>query len=71
MMSIEDTDNLIRTMRAQARALDAGADALEAAMAPIRQAMEGFKTLSDATQSWAGFWEDMAKKALSPTKEGK
>ncbi len=71
MLSIEDTENLIRTMRAQARALDAGADSLEAAIAPFKAAQAGLETVMEASRAWVGFWEGMARSATVNTKEGK
>lgn len=70
MLGIEETENLIRTMRTQARALDAGADALEAAIAPFKNAMAGLEAVSDMAKTWAGLWEAMAKSAVPASKQG-
>lgn len=71
MPSIEDTENLISAMRTQARALDAGADALEAAIVPFKTAVAGLGAMADASRAWVGFWQDMARTAALATKEGK
>lgn len=56
MMSIEDTENLIRTMRSQARALDAGADALEQALLPMKAAMANMEAFGQAGKAMMDFW---------------
>jgi hypothetical protein len=43
-------------MRVQARALEAGADALDAALVQVRVAAEGVKLLDQTAQSALAFW---------------
>lgn len=57
MMSIEEAEKIIATMRAQARALDSGADALEAALAPLKAAMVNIETWNTASTAFFDFWQ--------------
>lgn len=56
MMSIKDTENLITTMRAQARALDAGATALENAIAPMKLALANVDAVYQASDAAWRCW---------------
>lgn len=57
MISIEDTEKLIAAMRAQARALDTGADALETALAPFKAAQQGMESWNSAMKSFFEFYQ--------------
>lgn len=56
MFSIEDTERLIAAMRAQARNLEDGATALEAALAPMKVAMSAMETMGAATKAMMDLW---------------
>ena len=70
MLSIEDTENLIKTMRAQARALDAGADSLEAAIAPLKAALSSAQAFNQLATTMFEFWsgQAVAKSMSKPDK---
>lgn len=57
MISIEDTEKLITAMRAQARALEAGADSLEAALAPMKAAQANIEQWNAASKMFFDFWQ--------------
>lgn len=56
MLSIEDTEKLIAAMRTQAKSLEAGADALQAALAPLKAATASVENWSKATAAMFGLW---------------
>lgn len=53
---LDQLEELISSMRVQARALEAGADALDAALVQVRVAAEGVKLLDQTAQSALAFW---------------
>jgi len=56
MPTIEELEKLINNMRAQAAALNAGADALEASLAPMKAATSSFAEWSRLTAAmWFGW----------------
>ncbi len=59
MISVEDTEKMIETMRAQAKALEAGADALEASLAPIKMAMSSIEGFGSAATAMSDYWLKM------------
>ena len=52
MLSIEDTEAMIATFRAQARQLEGSADALEAAIKPLKLAQESMATWTEACREF-------------------
>jgi hypothetical protein len=70
MLSIEDTEKLITTMRAQAKSLEVGADALESALAPVKAAAASIENWNLATRAFFEFWggKEMLTKSTSPGK---
>ena len=68
MISIEDTEKLITAMRAQARALEAGADSLEAALAPKKAAQASIEQWNAASKMFFDFWS--SKSLLTSPKDG-
>ena len=67
MLSIEDTERLISAMRMQARALDAGADSLEMALAPMKTAVANIAMLDQASRMMADFWTGKLLTSSIPT----
>ena len=53
---LDQLEELISSMRVQARALEAGADALDAALVQVRVAAVGVKLLDQTAQSALAFW---------------
>lgn len=56
MPTIEELEKLIENMRAQAKALNTGADALEASLAPMKAMTSSFDEWSRITSAmWSGW----------------
>jgi hypothetical protein len=68
MLSIEDTEAMIATLRAQSRQLEASADALEAAIKPLKIAQESMASWTETSRAFFEFWQGkgLANSAIKP-----
>jgi prefoldin subunit 5 len=64
MFSVEDTEKMIASIRAQADALEsnaqamrASADALETAIAPLKLARDNMEQFTEASKLFFDFWQ--------------
>lgn len=56
MVNIEQTQDLIKRMRQQARALETTAQGLETLIAPLVAAQQSLQSAHQAIQEWINWW---------------